>query len=572
MRRVILVLAVLALVVSAAFCVSAVDASKLSSHSTVNRDGSCQVTMTMTVHIDSVRDDLEFPLPAEATAVTVNGHRESTRKAGDVRVIDLDRIIGKTTGDFSLSISYTLSDVIHYTEAKTMEMQVPMLSGFAYPVRGVSFSVTLPGEVTGKPSFESGYHQANIELDIAYSIEGATISGTFVSDLKDHETVIMKLRVSEDMFPQTLANTQDYTFGLIAMGICAGLALLYWLITLRLWPLRRIRNPQPMAGCTAGELGCVLNQQGLDLHLTVMSWAQLGYIRIRMSKKGRVYLDKRMDMGNERKEAEQKLFKKLFARKNTVDTYSLSYASLTQTAGKIPMGMQERMRRNSGNPKLFRGIASGIGLFGGVCLAIAVSGGAVLQGFMILLMGALGALSGWFVQKWGQCLLTPHKHRLILCLAVCGIWLLIGLLSGAFHVALWMVIGLLLAGLLFSWGGRRTELGKEMMAQTLGLRHYMRRGDKLLLQRLQNKDPDYFFSMAPYALALGVDKAFAKRFGNQRLGVCPYLQMEGKGELNAAEWMERFHLVVDNMDLRSRNLPIEKLMNVIQNMRKRPES
>ena len=290
-----------------------------------------------------------------------------------------------------------------------------------------------------------------------------------------------------------------------------------------------------------------------------------------MNRKGRVYLDKRMDMGNERKEAEQKLFKKLFKQKNTVDTYSLSYALLTRNGENTPMGMQERMRRTSGNPKLFRGIASGIGLFGGVCLAIAVSGGAVLQGFMIFLMGVLGALSGWFVQKWGQCLVTPHKHRLTLCLAVCGIWLLIGFLSGAFHVALWMVIGLLLAGLLYSWGGLRTELGKEMMAQTLGLRHYMRRGEKLLLQRLQNKDPDYFFSMAPYAMALGVEKAFAKRFGNQRLGVCHYLQTEGKNELNAIEWMERFRTVADNMDLRSRNLPIEKLMQLIQNMRKQPE-
>jgi len=571
MRRGIVLFLVLTLIVSTAFfCVGAVDASKLNSQSSVNRDGTCQVNMTMTIHIDAVRDDLEFPVPADATSVTVNGSRVSTRKAGNVRVIDLDKIIGKTTGDFSLSINYTLPDVIHYTESKTLELRLPLLSGFAHPIRDMAFSVMLPGEITGLPSFESGYHQANIERDIAYSVEGATISGTFVAELKDHETVVMKLRVTEAMFPQTLANTQDYTFGLIAMAVCAGLALLYWLIALRAWPLRTQRNPHPIAGCTAGEMGCVLNQQGLDLHLTVMSWAQLGYVRIRMNRKGHVYLDKRMDMGNERKEAEQKLFYKLFARKNVVDTYSLSYATLAQNMAKTPIGMQERMRRASGNPNLFRAIASGIGLFGGVCLAIAISGGAFLQGLLIVLMGVLGALSGWYVQKWGQCLLTPHKRRLVLSLAICGVWLLLGLLSGAFYAALWMVLGLLLAGLMYSWGGRRTDLGREVMAQVLGLRRYMRKGDKLLLQRLQNKDPEYFFAMAPYALALGVEKSFAKRFGNQRLGNCPYLQTEGKTDLNAAEWMERLRFVADNMDLRSKNLPIEKFLDLIGRMRKQP--
>lgn len=572
MRRLMMILILLALVAGSVFCVGAVDASKLNSQSTVNRDGSCQVNMTMTIHIDAVREDLEFPIPEDATSVTVNGSRESTSKAGNVRVIDLNDVIGEVTGDFSLSINYTLPDVIHYTENETLELQIPLLSGFAYPIRDMTFTVFLPGEISGLPSFESGYHQANIERDIAYSVEGAAISGTFVTELKDHETVMMRLRVSEEMFPQTLADTQDYTFGLIAMAICAGIALLYWLIALRCWPVHIRRCSNPIAGCTAGEIGCVLNQQGVDLHLTIMSWAQLGYLRIRMNRKGHVYLDKRMEMGNERKEAERKLFNKVFARKNVVDTYSLSYALLTQSAAKKPMSVQEQIRKHSGNPMLFRGLASGIGLFGGVCLAIAISGGAVLQGFLIFLMGVLGALSGWYIQKWGRCLLTPHKRTMILCLTLCGIWLLIGLLSGAFHVGFWMVLGLLLSGLLYSWSGRRTELGKEMMAQTLGLRKYMRKSDKLLLQRLQNKDPDYFFMLAPYALALGVEKVFAKQFGNQRLGSCPYLQTEGKSDLNAAEWMERLRAVADNMDLRSKNLPIEKLIDLIGRMRKRPDA
>lgn len=569
MRRSLLVLMIFLLVLCCVMPVSAaIGASDLGSHNTVNRDGSCQVTMTMTLHLDEARNDLEFPVPGDAASVTVNGSRVRTAAAGDYRTVDLDKALGRITGDVSLSITYNLPDVIHTAEGGSLELRIPLLCGFVYPISDMEFTVTLPGGIETLPSFESGYHQANIERDLSYSVEGATITGVFTAELKDHETVTMKLRVSEKMFPQTLANTQDYTFGLIAMAVCGGLALVYWLLTLRVWPFRRIRSTEPLQGCTAGEIGCVLNQQGVNLHLTVLSWARLGYLLVQVDRKGKVILHKRMDMGNERKEGEQRLFKKLFAKRNVVDTTSMHYAILTQYAQKNPMGMHERMHPRAGNSKVFRGLAAGIGLFGGVSLAVAMSSGAILQGLLIIVLGALGALSGWYVQKWGQYLLTPNRHRLILCLSVCGIWLLLSLLTGAFTVGLSMVLGLLAAGLLYAWSGRRTDLGIETMAQTLGLRKYMRSAEKLLLQRLQAMDPDYFFAMAPYALALGVDKSFAKRFGGIRLQDCPYMHTGKDTPLTAADWMVRLRSAVESMDERSRQLPMEKLLKMIQSLRR----
>lgn len=572
MRRFAGFLLAVLLLVCCAFSVSAAPyATDMTTNSNVNRDSSCQVSISITLQIDEVRDDLEFPIPAEATAVRVRGDSVRTKKNGNVRVIDLDKLLGKVTGKIALTITYTLPDVIHVNDDGILEMQIPLLSGFAYPIREMEFSVTMPGTVEGTmPSFESGYHQASIEQDLRYSVEGATISGSLAEgkELKDHETLMMRFRVSQEMFPQTLADTRDYTFGIVAMYICGGLALLYWLLTLRVWPFKTKRNTHPLAGCTAGELGCVLNQQGVDLHLTVLSWAQLGYLMIRVDSRGRVILCKRMEMGNERKESEQKLFRKLFAKRDVVDTTSLHYASMIRYGERHPLGMHERMHKRTGNAQVFRILASGIGLFGGVCIAIAMSGGAFLQGLLILILGALGGLSGWYIQKWGQCLLTPHKNRLLLCLAVAGIWLLLGLLAGAFSVALGMVLGLMGMGLLYSWGGRRSDLGKEVMAQTLGLRQYLRKGEKVLLQRLQNEDPDYFFSLAPYAMALGVEKAFAKRFGNQRLEGCPYLITGKDKNLTAMEWMERLRFAVESMDERSQKLPLEKLLGLIQSMKR----
>jgi hypothetical protein len=142
-----------------------------------------------------------------ATGVRVNSGAVVTKKQGDVRIIDLDREIGRMTGQFTVSISYTLQDVIYEDENGALEMRVPLLSGFSYEIETMDFSVTLPDAFETLPTFDSGYHQQNIERDLSYVVEGTTIRGSFTQSLKDHETVTLKLAVTDKMFPQTLADT-----------------------------------------------------------------------------------------------------------------------------------------------------------------------------------------------------------------------------------------------------------------------------------------------------------------------------------------------------------------------------
>lgn len=569
MRRISYIICAVLLLVTLTFGVGAVGISSMDTSATAMQDSSCQVTTTVTIHIDQIQSHLYYPIPGAATNVTVNGVRRNTTVSGDVRLLDISQFLGNVTGDFSLSINYTLPDVVHFTEDGLLELRLPIACGFAYPVEEMSFLVMLPGEQTNQPTFESGYHQASIEQDMVWTVDGNTITGYFTAPLKDHETVTMKLRVSNNMFPQTLADTRDYTFALYGMAICGGLALLYWLIFLRFQPFRWIRTTEPLQGITAGEVGCVMNMQGVNIHLTVLTWAQLGYIMIYPEKGGKITLRRRMDMGNERKEEEQRLFKKLFAKGDIVSTASVQYASFVLAAGKKPMGMRERIHRRSGNANLFRGAAAGMGLFGGICVAVAMTGGAVLQGLLILVLGALGGLSGWYLQKWACYVVPVNRHKLLTCLAICIAWLLLGLISGAFQAALWMVLGLLIAGIFLSMAGRRTDLGKQAMGQTLGLRNYLRSADKILLRRLYDNDPDCFFHMAPYAIALGVGKAYAKRYGGLRMGPCPYIAAGKEEQMTAENWILRLQEILDRMDLRTRKLPRERAVRVVRNMTKK---
>lgn len=567
MRRFCAVLTLLVLMVFLAVNVSAATGiSKMQGFATVSSDSSCQVALTATVRLEQSMDKLYFPIPIDATGVTLNGSRVRAAKDGDVRRVDLSRAVRNVVGDVSVSIHYSLYDVIYTTEAGTMEMRLPLLSGFEYPVESLEFSVTLPGAVEGLPGFVSGYHQARIEEDLTYSVDGATITGSSVKAMKDHETLTMTLAVSPEMFPQTIVQTQDYQWGTTAMAICAGLALLYWLIAMWnffVWPQSSTEPPQ---GFHAGQLGCIAAGQGIDLSLTVLSWAQLGYILIQVDRHGHVLLHKRMEMGNERAEAERRRFKSLFGGRNMVDTTGYRYAQLCRDAEKRPGGVAELISPRTGNPKVFRVFASGIGLFGGASLAVALAGGAALQVLLIILLGAAGAASGWVIQDVGAGLILSRRKKLLPGLVLSGIWLVLSLLAGALSVGTWMVLGLWLAGLLLAWGGRRTGLGRQTLAQVLGFKHYLRTADKQQLQRITDDDPDHFFRLAPYAMALGVDKAFAKRFGKRKLEQCPYIMTGTEVRMTALQWSALLRRTLSDMDDRAGKLPWEKLLGLLHSI------
>jgi len=569
MRQIARILICLLLVMTVTASVSAVSAGNIDSYATVSRNGDCQVTMTVALKLDEAVEDITFPVPRNASAVTVNGRRVSTQKTESARLIDLDRFLKGMTGDFSLSISYTVNDVVYTTENKTLELRIPLLAGFDYPVEAMDFSVTLPSPTDQKPGFESGYHKADIEKYLHYTVDGATISGFFTQELKDHETVVMTLPTDSSVFPQTLADIQDYTFGIWGMGICGGLAALYWLIFLAFWPLRFRRSTEPPLDVTAGELACIRWGRGPDLHLSVLSWAQRGYIVIERRSGGRVWLHKRMEMGNERKGSEQQLFRKLFARSNTVDTASKAYGNLCSLSEKKPGLATELIHRRSGSTAIFRFLAAGMGLFGGVCIAIALGSGAVLQGLLILLLGVLGGLSGWYIQRLGSCILSHDRFKLTVALSLCGFWLLLGLIAGAFNVGLWMVLGLMIAGLLLSWAGRRTPLGREAYGQVVGFGWHLLTIRKEQLRQLCAGDNDFFFRLMPYAMALGLDKLLAKKLGDLRIERCPYLAGPGHDQMTAPDWIRRFREILSAMDQRSRRLPFEKLLTILRSLKRR---
>ena len=561
MRRILCLLAVIAVVLSLSVGASAAtNASEVHVTVIVSSDGTAQVTQVVNFHLEQAVDGFRYPLPANARDIAVNGNSVRVTRDQDAAYVDLNRFFGYATGNFTATFSYTLENLVGYNEDKLLMLELPIVWGFAFPVEALDFTITLPAEIQNRPAFTSGYFKARIEENMQVEVKGNLVEGAVLVPLKDRETLTLELMVDEKMFPPSVRAVWTAGADDKAIAACAVLALVYWLLFLRCLPVRRIRRASPPDAVGAGEIGSVTVMAGADLTMMVVSWAQMGYVLIQLDNNGRVLLHKRMEMGNERSNYERNIFRLLFHRRSIVDGTSLHYAKLCRKVAANKPNIQGIFQRNSGNPMIFRIIALAAAPFGGLSLALAMMIDGFLGGLVTVVMVLFGLASGWFIQQGGKCLHLRDKLPLYLAIGLCAVWLVLGFLAGEPLIAALVAGGELLAGIMAAYGGRRTELGKQTLQQIYGLRHDLKHPDRTELLRIMKVNPSYYYMMAPYALAFGVDKAFAKGFGGMRLSGCPYLTTGMDGHLTASDWSKLLRRAVNILDERQKKLPLEQLL------------
>ena len=565
-----MIIAVLCVMMLTTYVSAESGATKVESWATVAATGTCQVTVTARINMDSPATGLTFPLPRGAKNVMVNGSSARTYSSAtdpDVVLTDLSFLNGYM-GESTVTFGYTLDDVLYtekneQTKKSHLMMRIPLLCGFDYPVKQLAFSVTMPGDVTGKkPTFTSGFLQTNIESIVNCVTGGSLISGTVAQTLQDREKLTLVMEVDEAMFPGKLIIFREGNPEVVPMSIFAGAALLYWLLFMRCLPLLRQRRTEVLEGVTAGELGCHLTAAGADLTMMVFTWAELGYLRICPDKRGRVYLQRRMGMGNERTAFENRCFHSLFSKGDLVDATGMPYARLCAKVSQTISGVQEMYLRRAGNSFIFRALSCGIGLFCGICYAHNFTTNSTLQVILSIGLGLLGIVCSWMIQDGTYRLHIRGKIPIYIATAAYILWIALGILSGAWHVGLLTVLGQLLTGLAAAYGGRRSDLGRHQAGLILGLRHYLATISKEELDRTLENDPDFFFRMLPYAIALGVDTQFAKLFGDRKMDHCSYFAASENRKRTAAEWALLQRKTADRMDARQRRMQLEKLLLV----------
>ena len=191
-------------------------------------------------------------------------------------------------------------------------------------------------------------------------------------------------------------------------------------------------------------------------------------------------------------------------------------------------------------------------------VAMNMTGIAFLQILLSIALGGFAAVTAWLIQE------VPFRTHLrgkvpVYIGGVCMlIWIVLGLIAGQVWIPLGSVFGQLILGYFAAYGGQRTDVARQDACLILGLRHYLKTVKKDELERIQRYDPEFFFHMAPCALALGVIKPFARNFDNRRLDQCPYIMTRVQGKRTAAEWAMLMAEVADAMDERHRQMMVER--------------
>lgn len=581
MRRLFAFLGALVLVLSVACVPAAAEttATKVDMLCTVSPEGDCKVILTIVLNLETVNNQMYFPLPANAKDIRLNGNGASTTSSVGATLVDISRITRDYVGPASIQIEYTQPKAVIYNpplnqdgtvkkeeknkKEKQLEFRLPLLCGFDYPVQSLSFTVTMPStNMPNKPTFSSTYRKDSIESDLVFQISGSQIVGGSKTVLNDHEGLTMTMLVPQEMFPSVSTYIREGNPELLPILIFAALAFLYWILFLRTVPLVRSRATTAPEGMAAGELGCRLTLAGGDLTMMVFSWAQLGYILIHLDGNGRVMLHKRMDMGNERSAFENRVFHLLFGSRRVVDGTGNQYAQLCQkVAGMIP---NERImyHGSSGNMKIFRWLGCASQVFCGICVAMNMTKIVALQAVLSLILGVFGAVSAWVIQDVAYRTHLRGKVPVYLGLVCILMWILLGIFCGQIWIPLGCSLGQFLLGYFAAYGGRRSDLGRHDAGQILGLRAYLKHLPRADVGRLLSNDPDYFFNQAPYALALGVIRPFSNAFGRRKLDQCPYLISAVHGKRTAPEWAKLMAATADKMDARARRMSIEKWVAV----------
>lgn len=394
------------------------------------------------------------------------------------------------------------------------------------------FTITMPKQFDEKElAFYSGYY-GKMNDRVEYSVSGTTISGRVPDGLKANESFTAELMLPDGYFSQVVntrpqAGLISWICLLILAFLCGGSVLL-WHFQCRNRKLDIKTHPHPPEGCNPADSGYILSggtggrrMLGLLLH-----WASKGYVSFDFGEN--IMVIRRMNMGNECKDYEQRLFSALFENDGTLllsDRDNRLYEAMKQAKaglrgywrGESQISMPQG-KRAIGTISVFAWLSFGFssvsavnGIFQDSTSVIWVVPAFLLGMLLSIPLQALGRrLFAGFDGKAG----LNVRNRVVLAAAALGIcWLILNQLGLSALDSLCLVIAGLLS-LFAGWcrgkGPRKTEFGCHMAEQVLGLRSFILNPEPERLTVLNKENSQYFYSILPYAVSLGVMDQWAE--------------------------------------------------------------
>ncbi|MBO8436209.1 MAG: DUF2207 domain-containing protein [Spirochaetes bacterium] len=399
----------------------------------------------------------------------------------------------------------------------------------------VSFSITLPYPVSEKRIWLTyGPYGSSELLPFELSADGRTIRGEYQA-LPYGYGMTIRVEMDEGYFDAAEAPLDltklSFFLSLFVDILMVAVAALLWhkhgrddALTVPV----RFEPPEGMNPLDTGYIynGCLENSA---VSAMLIYWADKGLLTI-SEKEGRDFLImKTGELGDDAPESEQKLFQAFFSASDTVDAMTLrkdgfvlklenvkkvaaaSYTGPRAFASPQSESIRKMVVKLLAIPVVLHAIASTL-IFPGFLTLFALVPS--FMGYFVFSKIASDAEKKMRGRGFRLKLFAPAAFVfLFLLVFISNVLVVIGMPSTVAIIETAFFLSSLLVSLSFASAiNKRSDFLSVHLAEILGYREFIEKVEKDRIEKLVDEDPEYFYHVLSYAIALGVEERWALKF------------------------------------------------------------
>ena len=456
----------------------------------------------------------------------------------NIKIGDPDKTI---TGQKDYTISY---DLVHIKDdADDGDYFYMNLIGTEWDttIDNAAIKINLPTDQISDIAITSGkYSSSRNEANAVCSQEGNTI---YVSaeNLNPEEGITLKLKMPEGTFAD--APDSFYPFADIVAVILVVLSIMLIFYALVIFfkygrdkavlPIMEFYPPDNM---NPTQIGYIIDRtvDTKDVTSLIFYWASKGLLNITHNGGNKYTLTKLKPMDDTYPKYEQSAFNKLWScgTNDSVTNNELSenyYTEVNSVKTSVPcdfVNEKELDSDTSGTLSFITVLLSVLMLFlpsfiGGIYESDIISGlifggislvPPVVFYFVIRNIDNAKYKKG-NVKRFGGIIVSIAAFIVGMIISSIFVSIVAEEVFGILAVIL-IVLNVFISVLIAVFTNQRTEYGQKILERTIGFKEFLSTAEKDKLEMLLEQDPEYFYNILPYAIALDVTNKWANKFDN----------------------------------------------------------
>lgn len=515
-----------------------------------HRDNTYDVTETIAVFFPQARHCIYRDIPlrfgdnrAALTGVSTHGHQVQIEMRPDrirLKIGDPGRTV---TGEQVYAIRYTLDLGQDRSDSEDVVYLNVIGAYWDAPIEEAEFVVRLPAAPgPGQAALMRGSRGSASSAHLLWQIgdddrtgfvEDNVLTGRITRPLNRYEGVTLRVAYPEGTFSgdsDAADPIRRAVLLLSALTVGGGLAL--WLLLGRDRALSPAAAPRAPDGLSPAQAGYIVDEKvdGIDLASMFVYWASHGHMDIAETGRRGFQLTKRSDLDEAHPEEERAAFDALWRlgdggsveSGDLVSAYYVAAAAFREkTAARFQTGEQRLVDPKS---QIASGVIALLGLlsfwalgFLWAWMTVGSAAGAAFIGFVLCVPYLLYAAGWhWLWRYWQRNSAAIRAlSATVMLLATVLLLVMVHYLTGAILTPFernTLAATSLAAVALRPLVRRRTPWGHAMLERALGLRRFILAADRERIASLCDENPEYFYDVLPYAMALGLTQKWARHF------------------------------------------------------------